>query len=338
MGALDWFLVARQPGGSAILVKPIIAGTFDFDATRVATRQLTGFSWTPTELAKIDLSSDDLLVYVSVDGAPSTQVATMRASSSAQQKDVLTNPDGTSGDLSHIDFADVFVRLNASSEVPFTVAVGTPPDVAMGVIADKAGLDHAFAGSIGPMASTVTWAPFTTFSTILNDLALQAGQRAPWANRIGVARSALATVVGTEVIALADLKPVTGTIVVTDNYLTAPDRVVVSDQSASSALVGTWDAPAVSPASAARRGYSIAVGVSIQGMASASQAAAAARVYGERQLARSLAATIAPESVLLLDGPNIISYLDANWLVQSWSLSTAPGSTMTLAATEVIDQ
>lgn len=338
MGSLDWFFAARPPGGTAVLVKPIIAGSFDFDSSRVTTRQLTGFSWTPDELNKMDLASDDLLVYVSIDGATAVQVATMRASSAIDQKDVLTNPDGTAGDLAHVDFADVFVRLNAASELPFTVAIGTPPDIAMGMIADKAGLDHAFAGSTGPMSSTVSWAPFTTYSSILNDLALQAGHRTPWANRIGVARSVIATVVGTEVIALDDLKPVAGTIQVTNNYLTAPDRVVVSDQSASSAIVGIWNAPASSPASAARRGYSIAVGVSIQGLASASQAEAAATVYGERQLARTLAATIAPESVVLLDGPNIISYLDTNWLVQSWSLSTAPGSTMTLAATEVVDQ
>jgi hypothetical protein len=136
---------------------------------------------------------------------------------------------------------------------------------------------------------------------------------------------------------MANLKPIAGSIVITNNYLTAPDRVVVYDQTADSPTVGIWNAPPSSPGSAFQRGYSIAVGVPIQGLAGASQAQDAAQAYGEQQLARSLAVNLAPESVVLFDGPNIISYLGTSWLVRSWSISTQPGSMLSLTAAEVVE-
>lgn len=336
MPVLTWTFAGRQPSGLLTPVKPIIGGTLSYDDSRTTARTLSGLAWTPAELAKMSLSSDDLLVYLAVDGAAPVLMGTMRASGASYQKDVLTNADGTAGDLAHIEFADEFVRLNASSEQPFMVTVGTPPDLAMGMVADKAGLNHAFAGSTGPMAATVSWAPFTTYVSILDDLAMQAGHRPPWADRMGIARSVQANVVSTQIITLESLRPIAGTIVVTENYLSAPDRVVAYDQSASAPLFGIWNAPASSPGSAAKRGYSIAVGLPIQGLASVSQAQSAAQTAGEQQVARSLAATVAPESATLLDGPNIISYLGSNWLVRSWSISTAPGGTLSLVAAEVI--
>ena len=339
MSTLDWTFVGRVGGSSTIqAVKPIIGGTLSYDDSRTTTRQLTGFSWIPTEIAKINLSADYLLAYVSVDGATPQLVATLRAASSAQQKDVLTNSDGTLGDLSHVDFYDTFVQLNASSEVPFVIQMGVPPDVAMAQVAALAGLNSSFAGSYGILATAVTWAPFTSYATMLSDLAGQAGHRVPWSDPYGVARSVQANTAGVTIIPLATLKPIQGTIVVTDNYLTAPDRVFVYDQSSTDAIIGIWDAPASSPGSAAARGYSIATGVAIQGLSSTSQAVNAAQAYGEQQLARTLSVTLAPESILLLDGPNIISYLGANWLVRSWSLATQPGSTLSLVAAEVIDE
>lgn len=337
MARLDWTFAARSRSGTLTPVKPIIGGTFSYDDSRTTARTLSGLAWLPVELAKIDLSGDDLIVYLALDGGTPVQMAVMRATSSADQKDILTLPDGTAGDLSHVDFADDFIRLNASSEQPFIVTVGTPPDGAMAMVADIVGLDHAFAGSNGPMSDTVSWAPFTPLATILNDLALQAGQRPPWSDRLGVARSVQANVIDTQIIDLATLKPIQGTIAVSNNYLSAPDRVVVYDQSALAPLVGIWNAPASSPSSAFRRGYSIAVGVAIQGVASVSQAQQTAQAYGERQMARSLSVTLAPEAVLLLDGPVILSYLDTTWLVRSWSIATQPGSTLSLVAAEVVE-
>lgn len=336
MATLTWTFAGRAPSGALTAVKPIIGGTFNYDDSRTTARSISGLAWTPLELAKIALSSDDLLVYLAIDGGQPVLMGTFRASGASYQKDVLTNPDGTAGDLAHIEFVDEFVRLNASSEQPFMVQVGTPPDIAMGMIADKAGLNHAFAGSTGSMASTVVWSPFTTYSTILDDLAIQAGHRPPWADRSGVARSVQANVVSSQVVTLDSLKPIAGSIVVTDNYLSAPDRVVAYDQSASAPLVGIWNAPASSPGSAAKRGYSIAVGLPIQGLASVSQAQSAAQTAGEQQIARSLAVTISPESAVLLDGPNVISYLGSSWLVRSWSISTQLGGTLSLVAAEVI--
>lgn len=335
MPALDWTFYGRTPSGATTPVKPIIGGTLGYDDSRTTARTLSGLAWIPVELAKMALASDDLLVYLSIDGATPVLMATMRATEASYQKDVLLNDDGTVGDLAHIEFADSFVRLNAATEFPFTATIGTPPDVAMGQIADKAGLTHAFAGSSGPMASTVVWAPFTTYATILNDLALQAGHRPPWADRMGIARSVAASVVGTSVLALDSLLPVQGTIVVTEGYLSAPDRVVCFDQSANSALVGTWDAPASAPNSATKRGYSIAVPLPIQGLASVAQAQASAQAFGQLQMARQLSATVSPESAVLLDGPIVLSYLGTYWLVRSWSIATNQESTLALVAAEV---
>lgn len=337
MSDLDWTFFTRVPDGDETQVYPIVGGTFSYDDSRTSVRTLSGLSWLPPQVANMNLSANDLLVYLTIDCGTPVLMGTMRASSVAEQKDVLTNKDGTSGDLSHIDFSDSFVKLNGSTPSPVTVQQGTPPDQAMGQIAELAGLDHAFAGSTGVVISAVTYAPFTAFSTMLSDMALQAGQRPPWADRTGVARSVTANVVQSQVVDLATLKPIQGTIVVTDNYLTAPDLVMVYDQTAPSATTATWNAPASSPGSAFARGYSIGVGLAIQGISSTTQAYQAAQAYGEQQLARSLSVTLAPESSALFDGPNLIGYLGSTWLVRSWSISTTPGSTMSLVAAEVIE-
>lgn len=337
MSDLDWTFFTRVPDGDITQVYPIIGGTLSYDDSRTSVRTLSGLAWLPPQVANMNLSANDLLAYLSVDCATPVLMGTFRASSVAEQKDVLTNKDGTSGDLYHIDFSDSFVRLNGSTPQPITVQIGVPPDEAMGQIAELAGLDHAFAGSTGVVSSAVTYAPFTAYSNMLTDLALQAGQRPPWADRTGVARSVQANVVQSQIVDLATLKPLQGTIVVTDNYLTAPDLVMVYDQSAPQALTATWNSPASSPGSAFARGYSIAVGLAIQGLSSTTQAFQAAQAYGEQQLARSLSVTLAPESAIVFDGPNIIGYLGSSWLVRSWSISTAPGSTLSLVAAEVIE-
>lgn len=335
MTIVNWTFYGRNPSNQLTLVKPIVGGNLSYDDSRTTVRTLTGLAWTPAELAKISLVRDDLLVYLAINGGTPVLMGTFKATSSSYQKDALTYR-GVASDIAHIDFSDVFVQLNASSPSPIIAVAGLQPDQIMGMIADKAGLDHAFAGSSAGLSSTVTWAPFTTLASILGDLAVQAGQRPPWADRNGVARSVAANVIETAIIDLATFKPEQGTIVITENYLTAPDEVVVYDQQALTPVVGVWDAPSAAPNSAFNRGYSIAVGVAIQGLASASQGNSAAQAYGEQQSARTLAASCDPKAAILLDGPQIISYDSTNWIIRSWSIGTAVGSSLQLSASEVV--
>ena len=129
------------------------------------------------------------------------------------------------------------------------------------------------------------------------------------------------------------MKPQANTIVVTDTYLGAPNRIIVYDSASTTALVGQWDAPSAAPHSFQKRGYRITQRVTQQGLFSGQQAQDAAKTLGEQASARTLSASIEP--TFLLDGPVIISYLGVLWLVRHWTIGTAPGSMLSFDATEL---
>jgi hypothetical protein len=73
--------------------------------------------------------------------------------------------------------------------------------------------------------------------------------------------------------------------------------------------------------------------VDYQGLLGNAHADEIAAGLGEQALTRQLDCEIQPTSVL--DGPVVLSYGGTLWLLQNWSIDTAPGSTMQLTATEL---
>lgn len=328
-----WTMVSVTPAGVTTDVKFTDTGNFTHDQNRPIRRAISGFTLLPTEAAKLDLARDSIHAYLRVDDQ-SYPMGIFYFTESSRQKDAIIGPDGQPADLIHVSLSDQFIRLQRSDEVPRIALAGADPSQEMIKYIGEADVPHSITGAENPIADDVLWQPFTPYETIVTQLAELAGHRRPWADNYGVIRSVAARVVDSDVIPLEELEPIAGTIVITENYLSAPNRVVVYDDSAMYPIVGVWDAPASAPNNATNRGWVTTTGVQAQGLSGENHARQVAETLGEQFSSRKLFCDIVPTN--RLDGPVVLSYDGALWLVDSWAVSTKVGSTMSFDATELI--
>lgn len=339
-GQNGWRFYAQRPGGIEVEIHPTRTGEFSYDDSSDIRTSLSGFVFLPDQLVLFDVNRDVLRAQIIIDSFV-YDFGRYYAASLSRQKDVMLtdldaqSEEATSEDLVHIEFADGFIKLSASSEDPISIGKGGDPAQIIIDLAERAGFFTAVANSQSLFGEPVVWDSFTPYISIINELVPVAGHRPPWLDHSGVFRSVSANVVETEVIALEDLHPLMHTIVISEAYLSAPNRVVVYDDQSGYPLRGVWNAPASAPHSFANRGYYVTQASPQQGLQSVDAAERAAKALGEQLTARTLDAMILPTAAL--DGPTVISYDDTLWLVRSWSLGTEPGATMSIRATELID-
>lgn len=334
-----WRFYAVRPSGTQVEIHPTTTGEFSYnDASDIRT-SLTGFVFLPDQMRIFDVTRDVLKAQILIDGI-AYDFGLYYASNLSRQKDVMVedldaqSDEATTQDLIHLDFADGFIKFAASDENPITVGKGGDPSQVMIDLAKRLGFYTAVANAQAVFGEAVTWDSFTPYISIINELYAVAGHRPPWIDQAGIFRSVSSGVVESEVIPLLTLRPLMHTIVISESYLSAPNRVVVYDDQSGYPLKGVWNAPASAPHSYANRGYYVTQASPQQGLLSVDAAERAAKAIGETLTARKLDATIMPTQ--LLDGPTVISYDDALWIVRSWSIGTAPGSTMRITATELI--
>lgn len=328
-----WTLLAVNRANVSQEVKFTDTGQFTHDQSRAVRRAISGFTLLPSEAAKLDLARDSVHAFLRVDDV-SYPMGIFYFTESNRQKDAIIGTDGLPTDLIHVSLSDQFIRLQRSDEVPRVALDGADPSQEMIKYIGEAGVPHSVTGSDSNISEDIVWQPFTTYEAIVSQLAELAGHRRPWSDNYGVIRSVASQVVDSEVIPLEDLQPIAGSIVVTENYLSAPNRVVVYDDQSSSPIVGSWDAPASAPNSASNRGWVQTAGVQAQGLSGVVHAQRVARTIGEQMAARRLAGDIVPTN--RLDGPVILSWDGALWLVNGWSVSTTVGSVMSFDAGELI--
>lgn len=331
-GGQGWTFWARRQG-EHIPIYFSVGASYSFDITRDVPRQISGLMLIPSEAAKLNLSRDEIEVWYG-DNGDCNPFGVFRFTEVNEQKDVVLLPDGSVGDVTNVTLNDRMVELKRNTGAAHSLPSGADPSQAMQQIIDNAGIPGGISGSASPLLNPVTWDGSVEDLTRFNDLATLAGHRQPWSNNAGVVRSVPAQVISTDIIDLLDLHPTAGTIVITDNYLTAPNRVLVTDNSSSAGpIVGQWDAPASAPNSASMRGYVQTMVQEQQGLYGNAHADEVAATIGQTLTARQLDAEILITTVL--DGPVVISYKGSNWLLQSWSTGTAPGATMQLTAKEL---
>jgi hypothetical protein len=328
-----WTMLSVTPAGVTTDVKFTDTGNFTHDQSRPIRRAISGFTLLPTEAAKLDLARDSIHAYLRVD-EQSYPMGIFYFTESSRQKDAIIGPDGLPADLIHVSLSDQFIRLQRSDEVPRVALAGADPSQEMIRYISETDVPHSITGAENPIFSDVLWQPFTPYEAIVSQLAEIAGHRRPWADNYGVIRSVASRVVDSDIIPLEDLEPVAGTVVITENYLSAPNRVVVYDDQAGYPVVGSWDAPASAPNNATTRGWVTTAGVQAQGLSGPIHAQQVAETIGEQLSSRRLSCDIVPTN--RLDGPVVLSYDNALWLVDSWSVSTKVGSTMSFDATELI--
>jgi hypothetical protein len=311
-------------------------GDFTHDQNRSVRRAISGFRLLPSEAAKVDLARDAVYAFLEVNGE-SYPMGVFYFTESSRVKDAIIDDAGNPADIIEVSLADSFIRLQRSDEVPRTALAGTDPSQEMIRYLNETGTPHSITGAAANIFDDVTWSPFTTYEEIVSQLAELAGHRRPWADNYGVIRSVSANVVDSEILSFGagmDIQPIAGTIVVVENYLSAPNRVVVYDDQAAYPIVGSWDAPSSAPNSLLNRGWVLTAGVPQQGLSGPVHAQQVARTIGEQLSARSFSCQIMPTN--RLDGPQVVRYLDALWLTESWSVSSAPGSVMSVNFRELL--
>lgn len=332
-GGQGWTFWARQQDRH-VPIYFTTTGDYSFDITRDVPRQITGLVLIPQERAKLNLSSNEIEVWYG-DNGECSQFGVFRFTESSRQVGVVRNQDGTAGDLTPVTLNDRLVELKRNTGAAHSLAAGADPSQAMQSILSDANIPSGISGSASPILNPVTWDGSVEDISRLNDLATLAGHRQPWSNNSGVVRSIPSQVVSTDIIDLLDLRPTAGSIVITDNYLSAPNRVIVTDNSSAGfQIVGQWDAPASAPNSESQRGWIQTQVEQQQGLYGNAHADEVAATIGQGLLARQLDVEILVTTVL--DGPVVLGYDNAVWLLQGWSTSTAPGSKMQLTAKELI--
>lgn len=369
MPEIGWVFQVVKPSGVTEDLHFSTTGSYSFDSTRSVTRAISGFMLVPPEAAKVNLVRDVVRCYLVTDGVRSAMGAFSFASDSIQV-DALKlfsrdNAVGTGSglpysnplnysinqpysdaarlaregyvmaDLLNVSLADTMSGLVRNDGTAETLRVGFDPSQEMQRILLNAGLKFSISGSLAASRNDVTWDGTATDLDKIDQLAVLAGHRNPWSDNNGVVRSVPTGVLQGDIIDLQDLKPTGASIVITDSYLTAPNRVIVNDNSSiDRGIMGSWDAPATAPHSFAQLGYHRTSIQSVQGLGSLEHANQVAASIGESLSARTLDCAIMPTADL--DGPKVISFRGALWLVTSWSVNTSPNSTMTLTCQELL--
>lgn len=367
MPEIGWAFMVEKPSGVTKDLHFSTTGSYSFDLTRPVTRSISGFILVPEEFDKVDLVADRVLCFMLIDDVR-YPMGVFRFTEDSRQVDALkvfSNTGGGAGsgltysnalnystnypysdqalvlgegflarDLYNVSLADTMTTLVRNDGSAETLRLGFDPSQEMQRILLNAGLEFAVTGSAAPSRNDVTWDGSATDLDKIVQLAALAGHRNPWSDNNGVVRSVQAVVVQTDVIALETLKPTAQTVAVTDSFLSAPNRVIVNDNSSiDRQVMGMWNAPATAPHSFANLGYYRTEIQSVQGLGSAEHAQLVAEAMGEAFTARKLDCQIQPTPIL--DGPQVIEFEGTEWLVISWSVDTGPNSTMSLTCQEL---
>lgn len=334
MTEIGWRFEAVRPGDNARAFTPQVAGSYTFDLTRDIPKTISGIVVPPDQMSVVDVRVDQLRCVLAIDGTDHA-MGVFAFSELVRQKNVAVNSAGDPDDLYNLALSDRCMLLVRNTGRAETINPGFDLGNEMQRILSNTGLPYSIAASPNLSINAVTWDGNTTDLAKVRELGTLAGHRPLWMDNNGVIRSVTSQVIDTEIIPLADLHPTANSVAITEKFLTAPNRVVVSDNgSAAYAVRGQWDAPASAPHSEANRGYVLARLEELQGLGSATHAENVAATLGEAYTARSLSVRVVPTPVL--DGPQVISYDGANWLLTSWEVALTPGAEMSITAEELI--
>lgn len=323
-----------RPGANTRVFNPEATGSLSLDLTRDIPKAISGIVAGPDQWSVVDPRVDQIRLWLDVDGV-ANPMGYFVFSELTRQKNAVVDEAGNAADLITTGLSDRCMLLNRNTGAGQSIAPGFDPSQEMIQLLSATTVPYSIAAAPNTSITSITWDGTTTDLAKIRELGTLAGHRPLWMDNNGVVRSVASQVIDTEIIPLSTLQPTDRSISITEKFLTAPNRVIVSDNGAAAyAVRGQWDAPASAPHSMANRGYVQADVVEQQGLGSADHAQNVAATIGEQYTARSLSAKIVPTA--LLDGPQVIFYDGANWLVTGWSVDLTPGQLMTVTAEELI--
>lgn len=339
--SVGWeFEVANQSDSSRSPVRFTVTGNYSVDLSREVTRTIGGMVLLSEDRRKLDLSEATIIPYLLLDGVRH-QMSSFVFVEDVEQRDFMVDQEtGLSDHMTNVALADSSTLFMRNDGRPETLYAGFSPTHELERMIQDAGVRIPVSVEADASANTqtITWDGSVTDLAKVKQLAELAGHQQPWLDNFGIMRSVLASRIFDSILELerdlflAD----TGSVTVTNNYLTIPNRVIVTSNSSSEyPVIGIWNAPAAWPSSETRRKYVRTQLVEVQGVYSGADAEKIAASIGERLSARKLTMKVMPTH--LLDGPRVIRYDGSLWTVRSWSMGTEPGAVVDLEAEERIE-
>lgn len=341
--SIGWRFTAINPAGRETFFGVQSAPNppqLNFQVDRDITRTLSGCVLLPADRDLINIPEDDVRLDLVLDFGYGNALYPMGrftwSESVVQPGAILDSDSNMPGDLYTAGLSDIGLKLRRSDGTAYTLAANEDPAQAMRSILDQDGIPHNVAGCLTPTAQPTTWTGESTDLSKLADLAQLAGHRSPWVDNDGIYCSLSSRVGQFEAIDVqTNLYLESGSVAITESYLAAPNRVIVTEVSQSNyAIRGQWDAPAYAPNSLDRRGFVLTSFESQQGLRDTAHANEIAENIGRNYSGRKLSFQCTPTD--LLDGPVILGYLGAQWQVNSWSVQLTPGALMSVDCQEVV--
>jgi len=243
----------------------------------------------------------------------------------------LSNTPDTPGKWGEASMVDLLFRLDQPTERGLALAKGADVSAFLAELAAQAGMPEYSIPSIsGRTGESLAWAAGTSRLEIFTQVSRLMGFMDPYCNNEGVlvARTPPDLSESPTVSYSAGGRVFHSTIVYSNDLLTAPNRFVVVDTSATTTpIFGVYDIPAANPNSIANRsGLVISSYTEIQGVGTLEAAVRAAKALADVSGQKTLQFSGVPDP--RHDTYSLVEFDGVNWLEKSWSMNLAEGTDM----------
>lgn len=304
------------------------------DVGRTTKRTMTGLRLpSPADLAGIDPLGDRLRPVMVLENGDTFDLGVLLFA------DLSRAPDSP-GQYAELSLLDQTFIVDQPIAASITVGVGANLASAAERLLLDLGLPLVEVDQSGVVAATpLTWPVETSTLEIVNRLGDLCGCYPLFFTSSGVARLMVVPDIASgdpDVTYGAGSRVYGGTIVESDDQLTAPNRFLVIDTAPSAApIFATYEVPASAPHSIASRGFAITEVIRVQGLPTVEAAAAVAAARGQTGQGGYARLTFQGAPDPRHDTHSVIEFDGVLWREQSWSLPLEEGAAMAHVARRV---
>lgn len=302
-------------------IHPIRNASLTHDSTRIIKRQLS-LDLGTEDMELVNTLTDRVRVFMTFPTGAEYPLGVYMFTDSSKQK-------FTSGTLGNLVLNDEMFLVDQEIEAGVN---GVGINVTRVIEDVLEGLPIQFTAEATTFQSGEAWGVGTHRGQILESLSVSGDYFSPWFGHDGDLHFIRTFDPATRIPDFdfdRHQKVIRSPIILTDDLLTAPNRIIVISNSANDATVpavGTFDIPHTAPHSIAQRGFVIADVFDLQ-LSTSTQAQAVAEGIGRRlTVFERVALSTSPDP--RHDSYNVIRWDGSLWLELAWSMALVEGGTM----------
>lgn len=306
--------------------------TITCDSTRAVTCDMANLNLIPSEAAAVDRLRHRVHPHMLLDDGSEWPLGKYVWADSSSVRNSYGLPMASS-------LVDLGIALNQPTPSTVSYPAATPIRQAIiSLIKGSARVTPIVESTDATIVAPLTWPAGTLRQQIIADLCTLGGYLPPRFDMDGNCIVSLAPDpddLPDPVVSFNTGNIYASTPIESDDLLQTPNRYIVTSTSPSGAAVaGFYDVPASAPYSAFNRGYVVSESIDQQGVASATDAAAAAKAIAlSRNIYEHVTFSCPPDP--RVDIYDTIEYIAERWFVQSWALTLKPEGPMTITARKV---